>query len=353
MNKIVLFLLLSASSSYAANYSLSGNSITNGAQDNTYIIGGSNSVSSNSSTQDGWLMIDGISNTLSNTRFSGVLGHSNYLYNSTHGFIVGNNNTVGTTATNSSVAMLGHSNTIQGTTSGWVTGSFNTISSTTNGVTLGQGNQISGATSVVEMGLNNTISSSGWSWILGSGNNSITTTNSSVVGVNNYINNINNAVVLATNGSFQNINGGAVIGADNTVWGYAGVNSGGYYAMGNSLSVKPSEYFRSLVILGVLNKEIPLSGDSANDNGPLFILGNGNGTAGTRSNAIVTQKSGRTTITNRNYITPTTQNPAPAQPETLVVEGSTTLKGAVSLAQRQGDIWMGNFGRSEDTGPSN
>ena len=90
-----------------------------------------------------------------------------------------------------------------------------------------------------------------------------------------------------------------------------------------------------------------------------FVVGNGTGDADAdRSNALVVERTGLTTLTNKYWKSNVTANPGtelqdPPSPtnndrggDALTVEGHTRLKGKV-LIQPQGDLSMGGFGAGE------
>ncbi len=135
-----------------------------------------------------------------------------------------------------------------------------------------------------------------------------------------------------------------------------GFGAGNLFAIGSSLKAEPAAGFYGLVLLGFNNAPAPLAGDLTMDNSPLLVVGNGTSDSA-RSNAMILEKSGRLTLTHRAYVA-TTPGANPAQPETLVVEGSSTLKGGLAVSGpvtfvRQGDIGMGDFGLPADQGPVN
>ena len=90
-----------------------------------------------------------------------------------------------------------------------------------------------------------------------------------------------------------------------------------------------------------------------------FVVGNGTSDADVdRSNALVVERAGHTTLTNKSWKANVTTNPGtelqdPPSPtnndrggDALSVEGHTRLKGKV-LIQPQGDLSMGGFGAGE------
>jgi hypothetical protein len=93
------------------------------------------------------------------------------------------------------------------------------------------------------------------------------------------------------------------------------------------------------------------------DSSALLMLGNGLGEAG-RANALTVSREGKMTVLHKRYVEPTAANPYPVQEQALHVQGSTTIsgdaviEGNISIKKRQGDIWMGDFGRAEDQAPN-
>ena len=196
------------------------------------------------------------------------------------------------------------------------------------------------------IGSYNSVYATEGSYVFGDNNgiNTSSTSNTAVMFFD-YIYGINNNIKMASS-SF-------VIGLSNSVNGsYVNDNtySNAMYMFGSGLLASPSANFSKVIILGFSNKDSSFN-TMVESQSPLLILGNGS--SGVRSNALVVTKSGKSTFTVKGYTAPASGNMNPTQPVALVVEGSSNLGGQVVLAQRQGDIWMGSFGRTEDQGPAN
>jgi hypothetical protein len=404
-----------STSAFAVNWSAGGNNTyTNGAQDNTFTLGVGSVVNSNSSTQNGFLFMTGFSNTSTNSTNGGVYGNNNSLINSkycsilgngssaaesayvnlfgnynvanssTLGVISGHDNKVTTTAihpimyglwnqvygsVNSDPCIFGISNQINSIENfGMVLGRLSILSNSQNSTVVGDSNNVSGAIGAGVFGAwnqvkgaahrnvtilgNGCIVDSAWSATITGISNSVNGGADSFVGGNgNAMASSINSIILGPWNKMTSATNGGILGVGNVLGGSAATTQNAYL-IGAGLKIVPESNTEGLIVLGFNNKLIPVAGTLTTNNVPLLIVANGPSDTA-RSNALLIEKSGRTTITSRNFITPTTQNPTPVQPETLVVEGSARVKGTVVLDQRQGDIWMGGFGRTEDQGPAN
>jgi hypothetical protein len=371
MNKILFGCVLALTvsiSAFAVNWSAGGgNTYVNGAQNNTFTLGVNLYVNNNASTADAWLFSSGMNDNLTNVQASFVNAFSTTVSNSSSIYMLGSDSLVNSSVTG---GFLGKVNTIQTSNEAWILGNSNqinyspwtnsivgtgSITATSNNThAIGASHRISGATRGVTIGNGDKLTNTTNAFNIGFANEVTGGTDTGVLGSSNIMQGSTGAFVMGRSNQVTNAGGGNVVMGDTNV-----INStvtGGArhcYLMGAFLNVNPTVDFSCLTVLGVLNKEIPLAGTSATDDGVLLIVGNGNGGTNVRSNALVMQKSGRTVITNRNYVTPTAGQPRPVQPETLVVQGAVTVEGDMTLNKRQGDIWMGGFGRTEDQGPTN
>ena len=190
------------------------------------------------------------------------------------------------------------------------------------------------------------------SYILGAQNTLIDGSYDFVVGGYNYISNSSGECILGMNNqAYDNANGVCLIGMENTVYassyctligGWNTIGSSNttaqgqrLFEIGNNLTLPlddASIHAANMLIFGLYNAAVPMGVNGHDSTSALFVIGNGTGASPTvTSNALVMLKNGHTTLTNIGYIQPTTANPNPTQPETLVVNGSLTVNGSLNF----------------------
>ena len=161
-----------------------------------------------------------------------------------------------------------------------------------------------------------------------------------------FVSGYDNKLLLTGVPSSQSGMGGMVVGLFNEV----DANSSWVLGVSNLVSGEASSTigwslqnsYQTAVVVGSFNKAMAGSESTWQEDGPAFVVGNGNMSG--RSNAIETLKNGETTLVNKAW------NPAvplatpsagdSAEGRALVVEGHTLLKGKVVIEQPQGDIPM-------------